>query len=120
MKRTLLLLLALLCMLPAAHAAGPETLYPIAYCFRETDFRADTLSDLNGIFVTSKSVKRFSTVGAIAPTLEKLNSHAPCRAIRPMSPRYSIFTSLPSAWNLAISFLKCSISPYLQAPLTTS
>ena len=53
MKRTLLLLLALLCMLPAAHAAGPETLYPIAYCFRETDFRADTLSDLNGIFVTS-------------------------------------------------------------------
>ena len=35
MKRTLLLLLALLCMLPAAHAAGPETLYPIAYCFRE-------------------------------------------------------------------------------------
>lgn len=41
MKRTLLLLLALLCMLPAAHAAGPETLYPIAYCFRETDFRAD-------------------------------------------------------------------------------
>ena len=38
MKRTLLLLLALLCMLPAAHAAGAETLYPIAYCFRETDF----------------------------------------------------------------------------------
>ncbi len=43
MKRTLLLLLALLCMLRPAHAAGPETLYPIAYCFRETDFRADTL-----------------------------------------------------------------------------
>lgn len=62
MKRTLLLLLALLCMLPAAHAAGPETLYPIAYCFRETDFRADTLSDLNGIFVTSVPEADVATV----------------------------------------------------------
>ena len=62
MKRTLLLLLALLCMLPAAHAAGPETLYPIAYCFRETDFRADTLSDLNGIFVTSVPEANVATV----------------------------------------------------------
>ena len=62
MKRTLLLLLALLCMLPAAHAAGPETLYPIAYCFRETDFRAATLSDLNGIFVTSVPEADVATV----------------------------------------------------------
>lgn len=62
MKRTLLLLLALLCMLPAAHAAGAETLYPIAYCFRETDFRADTLSDLNGIFVTSVPEADVATV----------------------------------------------------------
>ena len=62
MKRTLLLLLALLCMLPAAHAAGTETLYPIAYCFRETDFRADTLSDLNGIFVTSVPEADVATV----------------------------------------------------------
>ena len=62
MKRTLLLLLALLCILPAAHAAGPETLYPIAYCFRETDFRADTLSDLNGIFVTSVPEADVATV----------------------------------------------------------
>lgn len=62
MKRTLLLLLALLCMLPAAHAAGPETLYPIAYCFRETDFRADTLSDLNGIFITSVPEADVATV----------------------------------------------------------
>ena len=62
MKRTLLLLLALLCMLPAAHAAGAETLYPIAYCLRETDFRADTLSDLNGIFVTSVPEADVATV----------------------------------------------------------
>lgn len=62
MKRTLLLLLALLCMLPARTRPGPETLYPIAYCFRETDFRADTLSDLNGIFVTSVPEADVATV----------------------------------------------------------
>ena len=49
------------------HAPGrargrPETLYPIAYCFRETDFRADTLSDLNGIFVTSVPEADVATV----------------------------------------------------------
>lgn len=43
-------LIGLLC-LPAAAADG-ETLYSSEYCFQETDFDADVLSDLTGIFVT--------------------------------------------------------------------
>lgn len=48
-----LLLCGLVCALCcSAAAADGETLYSSEYCFRETDFDADVLSDLSGIFVT--------------------------------------------------------------------
>lgn len=48
-----LLLCGLVCALCcSAAAADGETLYSSEYCFQETDFDADVLSDLSGIFVT--------------------------------------------------------------------
>ena len=45
-----------------ARGRAGDCFTPIAYCFRETDFRADTLSDLNGIFVTSVPEADVATV----------------------------------------------------------
>ena len=64
-------LLGALCLSAAASSAPPtaavaatnvETLYSAEYCFCEADFHADTLTDLNGIFVTGVPDKTVAAV----------------------------------------------------------